>query len=710
MTTKVSELTLATAVAGDERIPALTSDGRKVAIPASLLGSVAVDVAGVQVDLSDYITAPANATTCRTEIQQAIDDAYALANEVGASVVLNWPGKYPIDGPLNVPDVVCIRGVSASETGVSLVASSTWAGHVFALWPTLGRTEGPIVQHISGIRIDGNSVGLLGNTTANSTSGSDTLTGVASTAGMSVGHLIEGYGIPDRTVILEIGASTVRMSANATKTATGIQVITREAYTTTGTATEASAVLPVSSSAGMKIGMRVWGNNLEADDDLSAATRIRSVDSPTQITLDRPAKASGAMSVIAWVEVDGFLCLESTMALGTYAALALYEPDGYVSGRLYSGVRFDYCQARKLSGTALQVRGGRHQTHAFKCRFDSNWKDGIALSGANDSYMNAGTGSNWRYNYTASACATPRFHGESFTHKKGDGSEIFINSCRGWEVFDSEINGWITVRAKRDTLGVVEPYQIGEVNGCKFIWTQRSNPPDSGVCAFINSDGAVIGVVSGGYMVDVGTGLRPHRIATITNGGQVFSIGQQFSDNIADVHCPFSVVLSNNLDAFHRLTLDAARGISTLGRRGILGYDSVTAAPDGYVLAVGNALALPVLMSPRLRLGRPVGLESSAITYVTMTDGGTGTIGADRYETHFVAASTIPSYTVALPTMAAANDGEERVLLFHRGVTTLSVTGGTLNSADTWPTTIAAGTTRIALRYRHSNTTWYRIG
>jgi hypothetical protein len=60
--------------------------------------------------------------------------------------------------------------------------------------------------------------------TANTTSGSPTLTSVPSTAGLTPGYPISGAGIPSGATIVSLGATTITISANATATATGVTI------------------------------------------------------------------------------------------------------------------------------------------------------------------------------------------------------------------------------------------------------------------------------------------------------------------------------------------------------------------------------------------------------------------------------------------------------------------------------------------------------
>jgi sugar lactone lactonase YvrE len=60
--------------------------------------------------------------------------------------------------------------------------------------------------------------------TANTTTGSPTLSSLSSTSGLTPGYPITGAGIPSGATILSIGTTTVTLSANATATATGVTV------------------------------------------------------------------------------------------------------------------------------------------------------------------------------------------------------------------------------------------------------------------------------------------------------------------------------------------------------------------------------------------------------------------------------------------------------------------------------------------------------
>ena len=69
------------------------------------------------------------------------------------------------------------------------------------------------------------------STTANTTSGSPTLSAVANTTGFAVGQTVTGAGIPANTTITAISGSNITLSQNATATATGVAISSQFAGT-----------------------------------------------------------------------------------------------------------------------------------------------------------------------------------------------------------------------------------------------------------------------------------------------------------------------------------------------------------------------------------------------------------------------------------------------------------------------------------------------
>ena len=591
-----------------------------------------------------YSASPLDADAT-TAIQTAIND---LSTAGGGDIVLHQ--LFNVNS-LTVPGNVNIKGSRGPACG--LVQITTAVGPVIAATPKQGRTTLRERQYFTGFRIDGSSAGVV-VTTGLTTAGSNVLGSVGLVTGVADGWLVEGAGIPDWTTVTSVAART--MSANATyaNVAGDInrsQIIFRRAVTLSATATADSATLTLADTSAIAVGMRCRGANLEEDgDDLNQWTRVLAKTSTT-VTLDRPATSSGAFSCLFYVSNDGILIVEAAQAVG-------YDP-----AKDYEAVTVENCWIEKTSGKGIVGRPKRHQIHIRFSKVEYARDIGISMTGLNDCYLlRASAGSCARQALRIAGGATPRISGEFYLSYRDDIiCEVEFRSVRELRVLDIDLNGRIEVYGKRVS-GSTDRGQIHDLMGVNAKWfdANRLLPGSTTPDALLISNGGIVRWGFGGFRPDQGSGLKSGYAVSTSNNGLVLLSGVTMSTDTASAHCPFSIALATPGSVVRGEYLDVDTG------------------------TVQRLLSVP---------------------YVTMTNGGSATVSGDRSETHFEAASTIGSYTVSIP---AGVDNEERVLVFHRGVTVITLTGA-LNAADTWPTEILSGTTRIAMRWRASNSTWYRI-
>ena len=91
----------------------------------------------------------------------------------------------------------------------------------------------------------------------------------------------------------------------------------------------------------------------------------------------------------------------------------------------------------------------------------------------------------------------------------------------------------------------------------------------------------------------------------------------------------------------------------------------------------------------------------------TPTTGGTVTFAAGQRQALIVPAGTLATLTVTLPACAAANDGDERNMVFSQIVTALTV-GASAGSVIGAPAAAAVGVGQVYHCYG-AGTTWYKM-
>lgn len=174
------------------------------------------------------------------------------------------------------------------------------------------------------------------------TNGSPVITGLPSTSSMDVGHFVYGTGIPAGAKIESIDSGTqITLTANASSSGTSTVTVSDWPYVAqNGTRSSGSAVITgLASTATFEAGMGVTGAGIPN------GTRILSVDSGTQITLDQNASSSGTATVTVWTVILNLLLrgrLQGSGGQGGNGASwnPTYEPSsGYAGGpALYTRV------------------------------------------------------------------------------------------------------------------------------------------------------------------------------------------------------------------------------------------------------------------------------------------------------------------------------------------------------------------------------------
>lgn len=169
--------------------------------------------------------------------------------------------------------------------------------------------------------------------TADSSSGTNTLLNVSSTASLSIGQYIQGTGVAAGTTITNIAGSTVTMSANATATGTGVTFTAKVGFTATRTS-GSNVLTGVTNFNGIATGQIISATGIPTQ------TTITSFDSGAfTITMSANATASGtsagttidpalvaADAATLWTGATGVRPFFSAMTAGGYAAADVFAP------------------------------------------------------------------------------------------------------------------------------------------------------------------------------------------------------------------------------------------------------------------------------------------------------------------------------------------------------------------------------------------------
>jgi hypothetical protein len=149
------------------------------------------------------------------------DSIYDSVKLIGAaSVISNVSGSSAVNGAgldtMGMTDAalrVCAGIPTGSPTGAS-----------FAVTLQESADNGATVAFANALDNTGAAIGftltLLVGATGNTSSGSNQITSMSSVAGINVGALITGTGIPAGTVVTAVGTTTINISLNATATNT----------------------------------------------------------------------------------------------------------------------------------------------------------------------------------------------------------------------------------------------------------------------------------------------------------------------------------------------------------------------------------------------------------------------------------------------------------------------------------------------------------
>ncbi len=202
----------------------------------------------------------------------------------GTNFQLNTPNDLAWSGSISGPG-------NTSKTG----AGTLTIGGTFTSTGTMSVQAGKVI--VNALPTDGSDFGVInvaaGTTFADkvaATTGSQlaagTIVPVASSAGFYVGQPVSGPGIVAGSVVVAVGANSLTLDTPTTALANGA-VVGRETYGSwdvrNGAAAAGDATVTVASTAGLRVGMRVFDNAVPGFDGLLGT--IASIDGTTTLTL-----------------------------------------------------------------------------------------------------------------------------------------------------------------------------------------------------------------------------------------------------------------------------------------------------------------------------------------------------------------------------------------------------------------------------------------
>lgn len=228
-------------------------------------------------------------------------------------------------GSTTVMNISSSSGLTVGQTiaGAGIAAGTTIA----ALTPTaasltLSQNANNTVNNAA-LTVTQGSVGVTGSLT----SGSPTITGVSSIAGLAAGDAITGTGIPAGTTITNIGSTTATMSQNATATSSSpVSLTVTQTLSLTGTLTAGSGtVTNPSMTFGLTTGNTITGPGTA----IPVGTTITAIGGST-LTLSQGATAQQTAANLfvtdrkPVTDITGSFTANSTSVTGLSSTAGLY--------------------------------------------------------------------------------------------------------------------------------------------------------------------------------------------------------------------------------------------------------------------------------------------------------------------------------------------------------------------------------------------------
>lgn len=468
------------------------------------------------------------------DVTDAIQDAINAAQTHGEGRVLIpklTDGAFWFSA-LTIPHEVVFAGAHRFASRLMQMPTARGPAVTIAHPPGAAAADG-VKAMLCGFYLGGGGAGVIrarGTTTA----GSDVITDVTGAGGAQEGWIVQAVGTPEWSLIESIGGGTIVMSENATVSNApfkrGLRL--REAYTLAATTTAGQRFVAMAGTTGLRAGMRVRGTGVESD-----ATMIEAL-TPGGITLDRPANASGATSLLFYVSNDGIYLPDASLAPG-------YDPL-----LVYAGADVRDVFVERFSGWAVNAQNRRAQTRWRGGKMEGCDTGGMRCEKIADAYAHeVNSGSHWGPAVKVVDCSAFKvIGGEMYnSYDTWAGHAIEFHGCNELQVANADVNGRALIVS-----GAGMTNNIATFTSVNFKFKSSEVGPDGTQDAFLRSDNAKVIARDCGFVPDTETHERPNHIAYSKGPRALVVVDVDgWPDSTSDWRCPYAVAPSLTASGGH---------------------------------------------------------------------------------------------------------------------------------------------------------------
>lgn len=323
----------------------------------NIVQPVACTSNGTSAGLSSYVAIGQNVTGTgipagTTVIAPITATSFTLSNNATAAgtgiTLLVMPSPFTGSISAGSPSITGVSSTTGLVTGMTLLAPGipenttiTLVGSTITMSQNATQTSTPIITAAPLVKV---GTMIVGNGAATNldhaihidgtvTSGSTSVTGLSTNAGLSVGAPIMGYGIVPGTTIAAIGTDPMNLSltlstaailaAGTTTRTTGLYVGAQTFVTTpiTGTTTTGSSnITNVSSTVGLTVGMGIAGFGIPAQTIITGISGTTISVSPTVVTTGETSVSLFPTSRIPVTEITGDVGIVNSTTISNVSA------------------------------------------------------------------------------------------------------------------------------------------------------------------------------------------------------------------------------------------------------------------------------------------------------------------------------------------------------------------------------------------------------
>lgn len=643
-------------------------------------------------------------TVDKLPLIKAVEESlYAVAAATGQTAVLVMDENYYINSPFLCRTRVSIKCAS----GAGLRAMSTFEGaEIFRSVPTVGKVTDALIHQIDDINIHGGRIGAhKGVCTA--TADSAVLTNVAFVDGyvprefdvltgncglrigavptwIVAGGVAGGPGNWTLTVSLPAEYNNFNLAEPA-RDAKDVFALEGSGSAKTGSGAAGQYWIIVNSLAGIKLGMRALGNNLEVDAvDLNQTSRVEEIDVPgLRVRLSRKVVSAGTFDMLFWTEVQGLVVDFADTAPGYNPALK-YEP-----------VHANRCYVHDCSGDLVVVRGGRDATHLNGGRASAGIRNGIYAI-PSDMRFGMSVGECYGINWNFRSGATPRSIGvaEYYSGNNPAQPNVLVLGARELDFAHGDITGTVEIRGANG-----EPLSACNISNWNLKWgASCAHPDDNFPSAFLRTVNTAVVNLSFGCVKGDPAQL-PQYFYHRDGGGylRVHDLTMEVAEGLPMT--PYKAALTNSPQSLEMRVYNPTTGLMYMTCPGGMLIESsygaiAMLADDGLTLGDDITIAGPLKY-----------VDDTTIGFPNLTNGGSYTIPPRQIKTNVRNGAALASQTFVLPEPSTAGVNVYEICTLA-GVTspTMSAAGGrTVNN----PYTSFAPGVVYKWALRRANNQWY---